>query len=48
MLSTAVCVATAMLAQLQGVTVFRDEVIAIGERMGLDRFSILHALEGEA
>lgn len=41
-------VASAMLAHLQGVTQFRDEVIKIGERMGLDRFSIMHALDGPA
>ncbi|MCO4743628.1 MAG: hypothetical protein KC912_02490 [Proteobacteria bacterium] len=41
-------VASAMLAQFQGVKTFREDVVAIGERMGLDRFSILHALDGEA
>ncbi|TNE85417.1 MAG: TerB family tellurite resistance protein [Deltaproteobacteria bacterium] len=41
-------VAAGMLSELQGVTHFREQVIEIGERMGLDRFTILHALEGEA
>lgn len=39
-------VASVMLSRLRGVTAFRADVVAIGERMGLDSFSILHALEG--
>ena len=41
-------VAKTLLSQLSGVQATRDQVIALGEKMGLDRFTIEHVLAGDA
>lgn len=41
-------VAHMMLSQLAGVKTYKDTVVALGRRMGLDKFTIEHALSDES